>query len=324
MFRLSRAVAEDLAKEILAKNPALALIQSNAIPFHLKLLSALNFFANGNFQKPTGDSRVYAQSQAAISRGLHLVLAELIKLSGKYIKFPATPTEIATNKAAFLQTFGMHDIVCAIDGAHISIVQPPTLENGHLFYNKFRYTSLNVLGACNARGEFIYADANYPGSVRDSHVYEMTALRTHLPDTDAYMLGDADYPSNHYCLLTPVANAETDTKEASYNQAHQYAHSIVTDSFALLKRRFRCLTRQRTLHYRPKVAAQITYACMVLHNICVSRNIEEVPAGDGEDEAVTEDEVFNDDDGDVGGPLGDEENVVDLNSVRNSYIELHF
>lgn len=37
--------------------------------------------------------------------------------------------------------------------------------------------------------------------------------------------------------------------------------------------RFRCLCHHRTLHYSPKTAGNIIYACIILHNICRDRNV---------------------------------------------------
>lgn len=318
MFRLSRTVADDLLKEMLANNPALKNIYSNAIPYHLKFLAVLNFFAHGSDQKPTGDSKVVAQSQSMVSRSLHLVLKELLKLTGKYVKFPTAAADIAASKSAFMQKFGMPGIVCAIDGTHIAVIQPPAAENGYLFYNRKHHYSLNVLAACNAQQLFVFADANYPGSVHDSAIYQMTGLKRRMPLQNAFMLGDSGLPSDH-CMLTPVANAVTGSKEARYNVKHKHTRNVIERSFGCLKMRFRCLTRSRTLHYIPKTAAKITYACMLLHNICISRN---VPMDSNDEENADEDDA--DDDGSDDNFDGNASYNSVSQQVRNVYIQRHF
>lgn len=314
MFRLSRAIADDLLKEMLTNNPGLENVYSNAIPFHLKFFATLSFLAHGSDQKPTGDSKVFAQSQSMVSRGLDLVLGELLKLTGRYIKFPTSAADISSNKSAFLEKFGMPGIICAIDGTHIAIVQPPAAQNGYLFYNRKHFYSLNVLAACNADQLFVFADANYPGSVHDSAVYQMSGLKRRMPNSHGFMLGDSGFPSDKF-MLTPTANAPTGSKEARYNAAHKHTRNVVERTFGCLKMRFRCLTKSRTLHYAPEKAAKITYACMMLHNICMSRNIE----------IEADQEHANDDDSDDD---EDENALVEQDvpgqRIRHSYIQRHF
>lgn len=108
MFRLSRTTARDLIDEMLENNPGLnAMRNSDAIPFELRFLAALIFFANGSYQKPTAENRMFCQAQSTMSRSLHLVLDELLKLISKYIPFPTMPEQISAAKLKFLIKFGM-------------------------------------------------------------------------------------------------------------------------------------------------------------------------------------------------------------------------
>lgn len=45
----------------------------------------------------------------------------------------------------------------------------------------------------------------------------------------------------------------------------------------VLKKRFRCLLRYRTLEYAPEKAAQIINACTVLHNMCIQARLPDPP-----------------------------------------------
>lgn len=42
----------------------------------------------------------------------------------------------------------------------------------------------------------------------------------------------------------------------------------------MLKNRWRCLLKHRVLHYSPEMAGRIIKACCVLHNMCISRNVD--------------------------------------------------
>lgn len=90
---------------------------------------------------------------------------------------------------------------------------------------------------------------------------------------NGYLLGDSGYPSQPW-LLTPVLGAEPNTPEARFNDAHRHCRNIIEKLNGVLKGRFRCLKRDRTLHYMPNKAGCIVYASAVLHNICILRNIE--------------------------------------------------
>lgn len=199
-----------------------------------------------------------------MSRSIAIVTDELLKLAGEYIRFPATAAEVATAKADFWSHLQMPGILGAIDGTHIAIVKPK--EDGHLYFNRKAHYSLNVLAVCDANLVFVFADANYPGSVHDSAIWQMTVIDEMMPE-NAFLLGDSGFPSNRY-ILTPSPHAPEGSQAAKYNVAHKHARNVVERAFGVLKMRFRCLHKHRVLHYAPAKAAKLVYACMVLHNIC--------------------------------------------------------
>lgn len=122
LFRLCRYAVQYLLDQILEQTPGLRNVRTNAIPFHLRLLGALNFLGDGSYQMPTGGSRIYCQSQPSMSRSIHVVVDELLKLTGEYIRIPSTAAEVATAKADFLVKLQMPGILGAIDGTHIAII----------------------------------------------------------------------------------------------------------------------------------------------------------------------------------------------------------
>lgn len=63
------------------------------------------------------------------------------------------------------------------------------------------------------------------------------------------------------------------TPEARFNERMRQIRVLIERCFGLLKNRFRCLLKDRVLHYAPITVAQIVTACTVLHNICVENNI---------------------------------------------------
>jgi len=80
------------------------------------------------------------------------------------------------------------------------------------------------------------------------------------------------------------------TQEEHFNQRHSTVRSGVERCIGILKKRFRCLLRYRTLEYAPEKAGQIINACAVLHNMCIRANI---PLPPEPDEAVMAMEDIN-------------------------------
>lgn len=310
LFRLSRAAVRDLLEQILEQTPSLRIIRANAIPFQLKLLGALNFFGHGSYQRPTGESRLYCQSQPSMSHSISVVVAELIKLTGEFIRFPETAAEVTIAKAGFMSKLQMPGIVGAIDGTHIAIAKLQT--DGHLYWNRKAHYSINVLASCDADLLFTFADANYPGSVHDSAIWQMADVEEWMPQ-HSFLLGDSGFPSNKH-ILTPSPHAPPGSPAERYNVAHKHARNVVERAFGVLKMRLRCLNKHRVLHYSPSKAAHIVYACMVLHNICMLRKMplpEEDADGDADDDEADDDDEVNE--------LG---NVGQR--FRDAYIERYF
>ncbi|XP_077520317.1 uncharacterized protein LOC144130207 [Amblyomma americanum] len=88
-------------------------------------------------------------------------------------------------------------------------------------------------------------------------------------------------------LLTPVSgHPDANTAEGQYNAAHASMRCVVEHCIGVLKSRFRCLQRYRTLHYEPERTVVITAACAALHDICLEEAL-------GADEDPTTDEPGN-------------------------------
>ena len=117
-------------------------------------------------------------------------------------------------------------------------------------------------------------NAKFPGSTHDSHIWRMSAVREHLRnayrDGHTWLLGDSGYPLEPW-LLTPFENPNSDEQQM-FNNRFAKARSIVERAIGVLKGRWRCLTRQRMLHYQPRTASQMINACAAMHNICLQLN----------------------------------------------------
>lgn len=81
--------------------------------------------------------------------------------------------------------------------------------------------------------------------------------------------GDSGYPLRPW-LMTPIPDAVEGSPEAKYTSTHGKARVVIENTFGILKNRWRCLSKDRTLHYKPEKCAKIIIACCVLHNLLIN------------------------------------------------------
>lgn len=152
------------------------------------------------------------------------------------------------------------------------------------------YRYLFVFQICDADLNILNINARFPGSNHDSAIWSLSSAKRLLQQqytvgdlVDSwlignfiptsvfsnfiitFLLGDSGYPLEPW-LMTPIVNAMAGTPEANYTNMHTRSRNTIERVNGVLKQRFRCLGK--ALHYKPQVAARITYACAILHNIC--------------------------------------------------------
>ena len=78
-------------------------------------------------------------------------------------------------------------------------------------------------------------------------------------------------------MHVPIPNAQRGTPEYLYTKAHCSDRNAIERCIGVLKARWRCLLWDRTLHFTPLKAGLIVNACVVLHNFCRMRNVQDPP-----------------------------------------------
>ncbi|XP_026824780.1 putative nuclease HARBI1, partial [Ooceraea biroi] len=91
-------------------------------------------------------------------------------------------------------------------------------------------------------------------------------------DTYFFFSGDSGYPLELW-LFTPFGNPNENTPEARFYTELTSVRNVIERINGILKGRFRCLSRHRTLLYHPTRATNIIYTGCVLHNIALNAGL---------------------------------------------------
>ncbi|XP_064476102.1 putative nuclease HARBI1 [Ornithodoros turicata] len=252
--------------------------------------SWLRFYATGAFLGNIGNDEHFACSTHAVSEAIHDVSLAIIKrLAPKYMKFPTTDEEKLEVKRGFYEVAGFSGCVDAIDGTEVAIMQPSQGDPRFDDYCHKGYYAINVLAVCDASRRILYMTARYPGCYHDSSILNICELRQAATSgffkNEEWLIGDSAYPLEPW-LMTPV-RSPTNPEETAYNTAHTKTRCCIERCFGVLKMRFRCLQRYRTLHFAPDRSCNIITACCILHNLCLAYNMnaptEGTESGESED-----------------------------------------
>lgn len=73
--------------------------------------------------------------------------------------------------------------------------------------------------------------------------------------------------------MTPYPDPAPNSMAEIFNKKHSTARVTIENTFGRLKNRWRCLSKDRVLHYTPTKLAQIIVSCCVLHNLAIYFNV---------------------------------------------------
>ncbi|XP_069494216.1 putative nuclease HARBI1 [Ambystoma mexicanum] len=274
LYRLDRDTITNIVELIQDDLVSLFNIRT-AIPPLLKVASVLHFLATGTYQHTV--DQMHGMSQSCFSVVLNQLLDALLKHANAYISLPRTPQEANATKIAFHALAGMPNVIGALDCTHVELVVPHAVEA--VYRNRKLYHSINVQMVCDASQIITHCCARYPGSTHDAMVLRNSSLPRYMEGDvvrSGWLLGDAGYPLKLW-LLTPVRNPQNGHEE-DFNRAHTRTPVVIEQTFGLLKALFRCISRSGgALIYGPEKVGKIITACVMLHNMCIRRNIPLLP-----------------------------------------------
>ncbi|KAK3917894.1 Putative nuclease [Frankliniella fusca] len=209
---------------------------------------------------------------------------------------------LAIGRVINLQKFGIPDVLGYIDGTEITITPPYSNMNPQTFWTRKHQYALNcqVLNSskiltsfvvmvsksgkgdagptavCDSSLYIMNMVANFPGSCNDAFIFKSSAVRRRMraafEEEPCWLLGDSGYPNEPWCII-PLLDTEPGSPEEHFTKKHCRSRNCVERCIGVLKSRFRCLLKDRTLHYLPLRAAKMVKACTVLHNMCITSRI---------------------------------------------------
>lgn len=305
-FRLTREAARELINIIEPHG------DTKKISFDLAVLGTLLFMGKGSYQKNVGSALFVALSQSSVSRTLHQIV-ELINTHflPLQIRFPTSDEEFTQLINGFQEKFNgaMLEVWGVIDGTLIAIVSPPIHSEefpARVYRTRKGFTGLNVLVISDAEGKFSYVNARFPGSCHDAAIFRTSLGRLRLVAEflergrmRGVLLGDQGFALEPW-LFSPLPGNRLVGEELAFNRSHKRVRMSVERSIGLLKTVFRCLLKDRVLHYTPTFAGSLVYAASSLHNFRINRRVLDPNDYDGDSDE-------EDDESEVGDSTSDED-----------------
>ncbi|XP_061595266.1 putative nuclease HARBI1 [Cololabis saira] len=164
-FRFPRPILLEFCAEL---GPSLerGTRRSHLLPVPLQVLTTLGFLATGSYQCELADRS--GISQSALSRAMLAVWDGIIRMFGRYIRFPCGAADLANIKTQFAAIAGFPNVIGVIDCTHIAIKAPSVDE--FALVNCKNFHSIYVQIICDAQMRFTNVVARWPGSTHDSFI----------------------------------------------------------------------------------------------------------------------------------------------------------
>ena len=229
-------------------------------------------------------SNLFGVGLSTVCTLIHEVCAAIsLHLLPHYIQFPSVQ-EIPKIMNGFLDHSPFPQVIGAIDGCHVNIMQPN--ENGEDYINRHDVPSIILQAVVDDSYLFRDIFVGWSGKSHDSRVFKNSPLFQGLckgllkpeqnsttingVDVPPLILGDSAYPLQNW-LLKPFSHASYLTpQQIHYNNCLSMSRVVVENAFGRLKARFRCIAKRLDLLLDNCLYA-IT-ACCILHNYCELSN----------------------------------------------------
>lgn len=270
----------------------------NAIPLHLKVLTALNFYASGSYQRRVSMAAFNMMSQSSVSKSITEISRILSDdLSHTYIRFPKTQSEVNSIKKRFSDDYKLEGVLALVDGTLVRLsALGSDIRNS--FMSRRHFLAINVLIIIDSDMRILYINARYPGSTHDtfiwhnSKIFELLESQFNLEDQNqniyrkSFLLGDLGYPLEPWLMIPVTDFTDNYRREKRYNKKQRTIRNKIERFNAVYKNRWRILLGEQAFRYSHEKAGKIIYACATLHNFLIDNSFDvehEIPPYSGSD-----------------------------------------
>ncbi|KAJ8671611.1 hypothetical protein QAD02_002870 [Eretmocerus hayati] len=235
-----------------------------AIPSHLRCFIGLRFCAQGPYQVGLSKNYEHLCGQSSVSKIISKFTNALIKYAENFINFPQTRERRIETETRLRDVGACEGTFGLIDRTTVHISRPCTEEES--YYNH-QHTCHCIICEVVVDGDYrILSLKVLPGGNPDIFFWKNSEVRGTMERTRFHPRIYRE--EEHYRLLvilTPIPQPRTDS-EKDFNDMLTHVRCRVEQTFGQLKGRWRCLNKERMLHYQPRKACKLGVACAVLHN----------------------------------------------------------
>ena len=250
----------------------------------LKLAVTLRYLATGeSFRSLAFQYRVAAST---ICKFVPEVCEAIIhQYAVEVMTFPSSEDDWKKIAEDFQQKWNLPHCLGALDGKHVAI---RNWGGGSTYFNYKKFHSIVIMAIADANYKFISVEIGKEGSLSDTIIWNDSPLKASIeantvnwPEADPmpndnvnmpyFLVGDDAFGLKTY-LMKPYSRRALRLDELIYNYRISRARRVVENAFGLLVQVFRCLLN--TLQVKVNKATQVTYACVVLHNLLRDKYVE--------------------------------------------------
>ncbi|XP_018360612.1 PREDICTED: uncharacterized protein LOC108759604 [Trachymyrmex cornetzi] len=283
--RMQEEVMEELLNLLIPYIEKKDTVMRKAISPRMRLSVTLRYLATGNsFQDLAYSTRIAPNTLSKII--LETLQTIITVLNKNVIPFPSKPEEWEIVAHKFGTMWQFPQCIDAIDGKHI-LFCPPRSE-GSKYRNYKGKDSIILFALVDVEYKFIFVDVGKNGRTHDSAVFRESLLGIKLKENTLnlpqpktllnfnfqmpYVIVGDDAFSLHTNLMKPYPDRGLTENRRIFNYRLSRARRTVENAFGILANRFRVLLNHIPLSVE-KVEI-ITYACVLLHNFLLSKNVQ--------------------------------------------------